>query len=78
MFQEAECEKLRMDSKFEADTKIADSARAYQMQKASFDMEVNRGVGRLYVVELVHSRYVQYAVEIFVVQLIAVTDFTVH
>ena len=33
-----------MDSKFEADTKIADSARAYQMQKASFDMEVNRGV----------------------------------
>jgi len=41
--REAECEKLRMDSKFEADTKIADSARAYQMQKASFDMEVNRG-----------------------------------
>jgi len=40
--KEAEAEKLRMDAKFDADTKIADSARAYQMQKAGFDMEVNR------------------------------------
>ena len=42
--QEAECEKLRMDAKYEADTKIADSARLYQMQKANFDMEVNARV----------------------------------
>ena len=33
-----------MDSKFEADTKIADSARMYQMQKANFDMETNAKV----------------------------------
>ncbi len=33
-----------MDAKFEADTKIADSARMYQMQKANFDMEVNARV----------------------------------
>ncbi|CAH1801345.1 unnamed protein product [Owenia fusiformis] len=39
--REAECEKARMDSKFTADTKIADSARQYQLQKAAFDMEVN-------------------------------------
>jgi flotillin len=39
--REAECEKSRMDAKFEADTKIADSARMYQMQKANFDIEVN-------------------------------------
>ena len=39
--REAECEKARMDAKYQADTKIADSARHYQMQKAGFDMEVN-------------------------------------
>ncbi len=33
-----------MDSKFDADTKIADSARMYQMQKANFDMETNAKV----------------------------------
>ncbi len=33
-----------MDAKYEADTKIADSARMYQMQKANFDMEVNARV----------------------------------
>ena len=43
-FQEAECEKLRMDAKYDADSKIADSARQYQMQKANFDMEVNARV----------------------------------
>lgn len=39
--REAECEKLRMDAKYTADTKIADSKRLYEMQKAAFDMEVN-------------------------------------
>ncbi|XP_022341488.2 flotillin-2a-like isoform X2 [Crassostrea virginica] len=39
--REAECDKQLMDTKFQADTKIADSARQYQMMKASFDMEVN-------------------------------------
>ncbi|XP_041347753.1 flotillin-2-like [Gigantopelta aegis] len=39
--REAECEKARMDAKYIADTKIADSSRAYLMQKSSFDMEVN-------------------------------------
>ncbi|XP_046356433.2 flotillin-2-like [Haliotis rufescens] len=39
--REAECEKARMDAKFQADTKVADSSRAYQMQKGNFDMEVN-------------------------------------
>lgn len=34
-----------MDTKFMADTKIADSSRQYQMMKASFDMEVNAKVG---------------------------------
>ena len=43
--QEAECEKSRMDSKYDADTKIADAAREYQMQKANYDMEVNAAVG---------------------------------
>ncbi len=42
--QEAECEKSRMDTKFDADTKIADAARLYQMQKANFDIEVNARV----------------------------------
>ncbi|XP_064612370.1 flotillin-2-like [Liolophura sinensis] len=39
--REAECEKARMDMRYAADTKIADSSRLYQMQKANFDMEVN-------------------------------------
>jgi flotillin len=42
--QEAECEKSRMDVKYEADTKIADSSREFQMQKAAFDQEVNAKV----------------------------------
>ena len=43
-YKEAECEKARMDSKYGADTKIADASRHYQMQKATFDMEVNARV----------------------------------
>lgn len=39
--REAECEKARMDARYEADTKIADSKRQFEMQKANFDMEVN-------------------------------------
>ena len=42
--QEAECEKSRMDAKYDADTKIADASREYQMQKANYDMEVNAAV----------------------------------
>ena len=38
-----------MDTKFVADTKIADSHREYQMQKAKFDMEVNTRVGTVFV-----------------------------
>lgn len=41
VIREAECEKVRMDSKYAADAKIADATRMFQMQKASFDMEVN-------------------------------------
>lgn len=39
--REAECEKARMDTKYQADAKIADSSREFQMQKAHFDSEVN-------------------------------------
>merc|ERR1712048_900996 len=39
--REAEAEKTHMDSKYEADTKIANSEREYKLQKASFDQEVN-------------------------------------
>merc|ERR1719295_1926306 len=39
--KEAECEKARMDARYEADTKIANSKRQYEMQKAAFDQEVN-------------------------------------
>lgn len=48
LLQEAECEKLRMDAKYAADTKIADSARMFQMQKAGFDIEVNASVSLPY------------------------------
>ena len=49
--QEAECEKTRMDAKYDADTKIADASRQFQMQKANYDMEVNAAVsgwGRMF------------------------------
>ena len=46
--QEAECEKARMDTKYAADTKIANSRRQFEMQKANFDMEVNARVSRFY------------------------------
>lgn len=39
--QEAECEKEKMDVAYQAQTNIADSSREYQMQKASYDQEVN-------------------------------------
>lgn len=39
--REAECEKSAMDVKFGANTKIEDSHRLYQLQKAQFDSEVN-------------------------------------
>uniref|UniRef100_A0A8C6MFW6 Flotillin n=1 Tax=Nothobranchius furzeri TaxID=105023 RepID=A0A8C6MFW6_NOTFU len=39
--REAECKKEMMDVKFIADTKMADSKRELEMQKASFNQEVN-------------------------------------
>lgn len=42
--QEAECKKEMMDVKFLADTKMADSKRELEMQKASFNQEVNTKV----------------------------------
>lgn len=44
--QEAECKKEMMDVKFLADTKMADSKRELEMQKASFNQEVNTKVPR--------------------------------
>ena len=46
-FKEAECEKARMDARYEADTNIANSSRGFQMQKATFDIEVNAKVSWL-------------------------------
>lgn len=42
--QEAECKKEMMDVKFQADTKMADSKRELEMQKAAFNQEVNTKV----------------------------------
>uniref|UniRef100_A0A8B9SHK0 Flotillin n=1 Tax=Anas platyrhynchos TaxID=8839 RepID=A0A8B9SHK0_ANAPL len=39
--REAECKKEMLDVKFMADTKIADSRRAFELQKAAFTEEVN-------------------------------------
>ncbi|KAM7398859.1 hypothetical protein PAMP_018168 [Pampus punctatissimus] len=39
--REAECKKEMMDVKFKADTKMADSKRELELQKASFNQEVN-------------------------------------
>merc|ERR1719295_665593 len=39
--REAECEKSAMDIKYSTDTKIEDNGRAFKMQKAGFDTEVN-------------------------------------
>lgn len=43
--QEAECKKEMMDVKFLADTKMADSKRELELQKAAFNQEVNTKVG---------------------------------
>ena len=42
--QEAECKKEMMDVKFLADTKMADSKRELELQKAAFNQEVNTKV----------------------------------
>lgn len=42
--QEAECKREMMDVKFLADTKMADSKRELELQKASFNQEVNTKV----------------------------------
>jgi len=39
--REAECEKAAMDVKYSTDTKIEDNSRAFKLQKAHFDSEVN-------------------------------------
>ena len=39
--QQAECKKEMLDVKFMADTKIADSKRAFELQKSAFSEEVN-------------------------------------
>merc|ERR1719184_545784 len=39
--REAECEKAAMDIKYSTDTKIEDNSRAFKLQKANFDTEVN-------------------------------------
>merc|ERR1712142_284651 len=39
--REAECEKSAMDIKYSTDTKIEDNSRAFKLQKANFDSEVN-------------------------------------
>merc|ERR1719300_502562 len=39
--REAECEKAAMDIKYSTDTKIEDNSRAFKMQKAGFDTDVN-------------------------------------
>lgn len=44
VFKEAECKKEMMDVKFQADTKMADSKRELELQKASFNQEVNTKV----------------------------------
>ncbi|KER26775.1 hypothetical protein T265_06057 [Opisthorchis viverrini] len=39
--REAECDRARLDVRYAADTQIANSTRDYQLQKASFDQEIN-------------------------------------
>merc|ERR1719411_784660 len=39
--REAECEKSAMDIKYSTDTKIEDNSRAFKLQKANFNKEVN-------------------------------------
>merc|ERR1739844_617610 len=39
--REAECEKTAMDIKYNTDSKIEDNSRAFKLQKANFDKEVN-------------------------------------
>merc|ERR1711988_519920 len=39
--REAECEKAAMDIKYSTDTKIENNSRAFKLQKAHFDSEVN-------------------------------------
>uniref|UniRef100_A0A098M044 Flotillin n=1 Tax=Hypsiglena sp. JMG-2014 TaxID=1550645 RepID=A0A098M044_9SAUR len=39
--REAECKREMLDVKFMADTKVADSKRAFEMQKAAFTQEIN-------------------------------------
>ena len=42
--KQAECEKSAMDVKYSTDTKIEDNSRAFKLQKATFDKEVNTAV----------------------------------
>ena len=46
--REAECEKAAMDVKYNTDTKIEDNSRAFKLQKANFDKEVNTAVSIIY------------------------------
>jgi len=41
--KEAECQKTAMDVKFDTDTKIENDTRAYKLQVANFEKEINTG-----------------------------------
>jgi hypothetical protein len=45
-----------MDVKYSTDTKIEDNSRAFKLQKANFDMEVNTAVGQ-HVVHPFRAKY---------------------
>jgi flotillin len=51
--REAECEKAAMDVKYNTDTKIEDNSRAFKLQKAHFDKEVNTAVSISHVFGLI-------------------------
>ena len=44
LLQESKCDKSLMDVKFDANTKVADSERAYKMSQAAYQKEVNTAV----------------------------------
>merc|ERR1711956_2290 len=51
--REAECEKAAMDVKYNTDTKIEDNSRAFKLQKANFDKEVNTAKAEAYKVQTI-------------------------
>merc|ERR1719460_1009990 len=75
--REAECEKSAMDIKYSTDTKIEDNSRAFKLQKANFDKEVNSAKAEAQLAYQLQAAKIQQRIRNEEIQIASRVSFTV-